>query len=120
MITSYISFSSVTVMSTTEDGIAGISGIYDDSSSNLSQPQRSNALANKLTNVLSTSFADAEIREALSTLNKRKVQNTPETRRRLRLDAQKEVIDCNGDIIEDFGLVAEVRFANSRPTLHVY
>lgn len=33
--------------------------------------------------------------------------NNPETRRRLRLDLQKELIDSNGDIISQFGKVAE-------------
>jgi hypothetical protein len=45
----------------------------------------------------------------LETLDNRGVQNTAETRRQLRLEVQKEVIDCNGKIVEDFGKVAEVR-----------
>ena len=72
-------------------------------------PPRSTALSNKLTSILSTSFADSEIRETLKTLDLRYIQNTAETRRNLRLDIQKEVIECNGDIIKDFGQVAEVR-----------
>ena len=70
---------------------------------------RSNALSHKITNVLSTSYADLEIRDALRTLDKRGIHNTPETRRRLRLDLQKDVIESNGDIVKDFGEVAEVR-----------
>ena len=70
--------------------------------------QRSNALSNKLNNVLSASYADSEIRDALRTLDERRIRNTAETRRRLRLDVQKEVIDQNGDIIKNFGHVAEV------------
>ena len=69
---------------------------------------KSNALSNKLSSVLSTSFADGEIREALRVLDERHTQNTEETRRCLRQDAQKKVIECNGDIIKDFGQVAEV------------
>jgi hypothetical protein len=49
-----------------------------------------------------------EIRDALETLDARGVQNTAETRRQLRLDVQKDVIECNGEIIKDFGQVAEV------------
>jgi hypothetical protein len=58
--------------------------------------------------VLSASYADLEIRDALETLDSRGVENTSETRRQLRLDVQKEVVQCNGEIIKDFGQVAEV------------
>ena len=71
--------------------------------------QKSTALSNKITSVLSASFVDTEIRTALQSLNGRKFQNTPESRRRLHVDVRKEVIDRNGDIIRDFGEVAEVR-----------
>jgi hypothetical protein len=67
-----------------------------------------NALSSRITSVLSASYADLEIRDALETLDARRVQNTAETRRQLRLDVQKEVIECNGEIIKDFGQVAEV------------
>ena len=80
----------------------------DDNVSQTDYSHKSNALSNKLTSVLSTSFADGEIREVLRTLDERHIQNTAGTRRRLRQDAQREVIECNGDIIKDFGQVAEV------------
>lgn len=70
--------------------------------------QRSNALSNRLTSVLSASYADSDIRDALETLSLRGVHNTAETRRQLRLDVQKEVVDCNAEIVRDFGNVAEV------------
>ena len=95
-------------MSNLESEGAGLSTELEDGTSSLSHPQRSTALSNKISNVLSTSFVDAEIREALRTLDERKVQNTPEGRRRLRIDVQKEVIDCDGDIVKDFGQVAKV------------
>lgn len=76
----------------------------------LSPPtQRSSALSNRLTSVLSASYADSDIRDALETLSVRGIHNSPETRRQLRLDVQKEVVDCNGEIVRDFGKVAEVR-----------
>jgi conserved oligomeric Golgi complex subunit 6 len=81
---------------------------FDDESANLSQPQRSTALSNKISSILSTSYIDAETKEAFAILDERKIQNTPEARRRLRIDAQKEVIDCNGSIIRDFGRVSDV------------
>ena len=80
----------------------------ENAANNTSLSGRSNALANKLSSVLASSYADSEIRDALHTLDESKVQNTSETRRRLRIDAQKEVIDRNGDVIQDFGQVAEV------------
>lgn len=80
----------------------------------LSPPtQLSNALSNRLTSVLSASYADSDIRDALETLSLRGVHNTAETRRQLRLDVQKEVVECNAEIVRDFGKVAEVsRFAS--------
>ncbi|OTA99498.1 hypothetical protein M426DRAFT_325092 [Hypoxylon sp. CI-4A] len=67
----------------------------------------SNPLSSKVTSVLSTSYADAEFRESLALLDERGINNTAETRRQLRLDVQKEVIDSNGKIITEFGRVAE-------------
>ena len=97
-------------MTSTEHDGGMLSPALDDvPSTSTGLPQRSTALSNKLTSILSTSFADGEIREALKTLDIRNIRNTADTRRNLRLDIQKEVIDCNGDIIKDFGQVAEVR-----------
>ncbi|KAF4637928.1 hypothetical protein G7Y89_g143 [Cudoniella acicularis] len=71
------------------------------------QALRSNPLAAKVTSVLSASYADSDVRDALGLLDKRGVENNAETRRQLRLDVQKEVIESNGDIIREFGRVAE-------------
>jgi hypothetical protein len=73
------------------------------------------ALSSRITSVLSASYADLEIRDALETLDARQVQNTAETRRQLRLDVQKEVIQCNGEIVKDFGEVAEVCSCSALP-----
>jgi hypothetical protein len=78
------------------------------STSGLSLGSKSNALFNKISFVLSASYADSEIRNSLGLLDARGTTNTTETRRNLRLDAQKEVIDCNVAILEEFGQVAEV------------
>ncbi|KAL6721184.1 Golgi transport complex subunit 6 [Lecanora helva] len=80
---------------------------FDEKLTTISAPQRSNALANKLSSVLSASYADPEIRDVLRTFDERDIKNTAETRRSIRLDAQREVIERNGDIIKDFGHVAE-------------
>jgi conserved oligomeric Golgi complex subunit 6 len=91
-----------------------VSGASDNvellSSPTGAQALRSNPLSAKVTSVLSASYADSDIRDALDLLDKRHVQNTAETRRQLRLDIQKEVIESNGDIIREFGHVAEVRW----------
>ena len=81
---------------------------YDERSTLSLLPQKSNALANRLTSVLSASYADPEIRDALRTLDGKNTQNNIETRRALRLDVQKEVINCDGEIVKEFGNVAEV------------
>jgi conserved oligomeric Golgi complex subunit 6 len=67
-----------------------------------------NPFASKVTAVLSTSVADSDFRDALSLLDERGLVNAPDNRRQLRLDVQKELIDSNGDIIKEFGKVAEV------------
>lgn len=95
-------------MAALNTSVADRSDSIDDRLSASAPSQRSNALANKLSQVLSASYADSEVRDALQTLDDRKLKNTAETRRRLRWDVQKEVIDRNGDIIQDFGRVAEV------------
>ena len=74
----------------------------------LQQGRSGAALSNRITSVLAGSYADLEIRDALETLDERGVVNNAETRRQLRLDAQKELIHCNGEVIQDFGKVAEV------------
>lgn len=68
-----------------------------------------NPFSAKVITVLATSYADAEFRESLALLDESGVKNTPQVRRKLRLDVQKEVIDSNGEIIDEFGKVAEVR-----------
>jgi hypothetical protein len=91
------------------------SGLGDgfDATASPTSPMRSNPLSSKVTSVLSASYADSDIRDALALLDKRGLDNNAETRRQLRSDVQKEVIDSNGDIIKEFGLVAEVRFHDS-------
>ena len=84
---------------------------FDDKLTVSSTPQKSNALSNRVSSVLSASYADAEIRDALRTLDEKSIRNSAETRRRLRLDVQKEVIERNGNVIKDFGCVAEVCFS---------
>ena len=68
----------------------------------------SNPLSSKVAAVLASSYADADFRDALTLLDGRAVQNSAETRRQLRLDLQKEVIDSNGEIVDEFGRVADV------------
>ena len=69
---------------------------------------RNTALTAKVNSVLSASYADFEIKDALQLLDERGVKNTAETRRRLRLDIQKDVIESNGLVVQEFGHVAEV------------
>ena len=68
----------------------------------------SNSLATKVTAVLSTSFADGEFREALCLLDQQGFTNDAKARRQVRLDLHRDVMDCNGAIIDKFGRVAEV------------
>lgn len=88
----------------------------------------SKPFSSKITAVLATSYADSEFRDALSLLDKRGIANYAAVRRQLRLHLQKEVIDSNGDIISEFGKVADVSlimlYVNAGPghpylTLHL-
>ena len=72
-----------------------------------------NPIASKISGVLSASYVDSDFCDALALLDQRGVANTPELRRCLRLDVQKELIDSNGDIVDEFGKVAEVRPCHS-------
>lgn len=77
-----------------------------------------NPLSSKVATVLSTSYADSEFRDALQLLDDRGVKNTAELRRQLRLDLQKEVIDSNGEIVFQFGRVADVSFVDTSNPCH--
>lgn len=66
-----------------------------------------NAFSSKVTAVLATSYADAEFRDALALLDDRGITNSAATRRQLRLNLQKEVIESNGDVISEFGRVSD-------------
>lgn len=80
-----------------------------DSSTTHSPRSIGNPLSSKINSVLSTSFADGEFQEVLSTVDNSGLTNTPVTRRQLRLQLQQEVIASNGEVVEEFGRVAEVR-----------
>lgn len=96
-------------MAGTQSYVNDLSESLDDKLTVSSTPQRSNALSNKLSGVLSASYADSEIRDALRSLDEKEIKNTAGTRRRLRLDVQKDVIERNGTVVQEFGHVAEVR-----------
>ena len=95
--------------SLTGDLVHELNDSYDDRLTATPFQQRSHVLSGKISDILSASYADSGIRHALQSLDASGTRNTPELRRRLRLDVQKEVIDCNAEIIDQFGTVAEVR-----------
>lgn len=76
--------------------------------SDSSSTARSSALQARISDVLSSSYSDIDIRDSLKTLDLHDINNTPESRRNLRLQVQQELIQCDGEIIQDFGQVAEV------------
>ena len=100
-------------MAATQIYFNDLSENLDDRLAVSSTPQKPNALSNKLSSVLSASYADSEIRDALRSLDEKGIRNNAETRRKLRLDAQKEVIERDGAIVQEFGHVAEVRPINA-------
>lgn len=101
------------VIESPHDGTATPSTPFGSASSSA----KASAISSKITTLLSSSFADADIRDALAILDARGVKNNAETRRNLRQDAQKEIIDCNAEIVADFGTVAEVWHLTSSSAL---
>ncbi|TEA10043.1 Conserved oligomeric Golgi complex subunit 6 [Colletotrichum sidae] len=81
--------------------------IRDVSNSSTPSSKTLNPLSSKVTTILSTSYADSDFRDALQLLDGRGLLNTPETRRQLRLDLQREVIESNGHVVSQFGRVAD-------------
>lgn len=71
-------------------------------------PAPSSASQQRLATVLSASYIDADLRNALAVLDEQFVDNTAESRRQLRVNIQGDVIRSNAQIIRDFTLVAEV------------
>ena len=93
----------------TSGDVLSLDLVGGESPSQSADARRNTALTQRITQVLSSSYADSDIREGLAILDQRKIKNTPQVRRRLRLDAEKDLIDCNGSIVKDFGQVAQVR-----------
>lgn len=91
-------------------------GMKSPTLGNAGQSTKSNPLLAKVTTVLSSSFADSNVRDALRTLDERAIRNSADLRRDLRIDVQKEVMICNSDIINDFGQVAQVSGMQQKTT----
>ncbi|KAK9457675.1 oligomeric Golgi complex subunit 6 [Dipodascopsis uninucleata] len=67
---------------------------------------RSNLLSLKLAEILSTSYADSSIRDALILLGDRIQDNSSEMRRQFRANVEAEVIEANGQVLEQFSKIA--------------
>ncbi|RVX75186.1 hypothetical protein B0A52_00538 [Exophiala mesophila] len=102
MATTYLSHRDIFSPSTID-----VSSSLGSSADATTAARKPNALGTKVTSVLSSSYADHEIRDALRLLDDRGLQNDQDTRRNLKTNAQKDVIDCNAKIVDDFGAVAE-------------
>ena len=65
-------------------------------------------LSQKLTSILSSSYTDADIRDALQALDRRLTHNSPDSRRQLQIIIQDDVIQTNAAIVSEFSKIAEV------------
>ncbi|KAK9370831.1 oligomeric Golgi complex subunit 6 [Lipomyces kononenkoae] len=72
----------------------------------VSGASRSNVLSLKLAEILSSSYSDSSIRDALVLLGERIQENTPEMRRQFRANVEAEVIEANGQVLEQFSTIA--------------
>lgn len=74
----------------------------------LTQRTAMDPFSQKLTSILSAPYSDADIRDALLVLDPRLAQNTPDSRRQLRVNVQADVIQTNAVIVREFSKIAEV------------
>jgi conserved oligomeric Golgi complex subunit 6 len=78
-----------------------------------SSVKRANALSARISTVLSTSYADTEIRQALRLFELRHSQGGSDASygsSDLKALAEKEVVDSNAQVVDDFGHVAAVSY----------
>lgn len=68
----------------------------------------SNPLLSRVTEVLSTSYADAEFRQTLQLVDERQVHSDSKARRGLKLALHRELLEQNASILREFGKVVEV------------
>lgn len=64
--------------------------------------------SNRLTSILSSSFVDADTRTALRLFDARYSNHGHDPSFDLKYEAQKEAIQANGEIVDDFARVAQV------------
>lgn len=83
---------------------AGLDGILS---------KRGTALSNKLTSVLSSTYADSETRDALRLFDARYGDKWTRDDFDVRYEAQKEAIEANARIVDDFSKVAKVGYLHT-------
>lgn len=88
------------------NGSIALSG--DADGGDAAQNRRGNTLSNRLTSVLSFSYADTDIRNALRLYDARYGNKQIGEDLDLKYEAQKEVIEANARIVDDFSKVAQV------------
>ena len=91
----------------TTNGFRVASVSQDADLTDTASSRRGQALSNKLNSVLSSSYADSEIREALRLYDLRYAANK-DIELDLRYEAQREVIEANARIVNDFSKVVKV------------
>lgn len=97
---------SAAMESTIVNGLDSPDADHDSQTSSVGQ--KSNILAAKVTSILSASYANSEIGDVLQIIDTPNTRFAPSDRRHLRIEVNKDIIDCNATIIDDFGHVAEV------------
>ncbi|KAK9460039.1 oligomeric Golgi complex subunit 6, partial [Lipomyces oligophaga] len=92
----------------TDEALLGAAEIVAKTPTSLavSGGSRSNLLSLKLSEILSTSYADSSIKDALQLLGDRIEENTPELRRQFKANVEAEVIEANGQVLEQFSKIA--------------
>ncbi|KAK9468110.1 oligomeric Golgi complex subunit 6 [Lipomyces arxii] len=97
----------MSIFSSTDDAyLAAADANKSPASPSVPSVSRSNVLSLKLSEILSTSYLDSGIRDALQLLGERIQENTPEIRRQFRANVEAEVIEANGQVLEQFSKIA--------------
>ena len=69
---------------------------------------KGHALSAKLSHVLSSSYADSDVRDSLQLIDAHLINNTMEARRRVRADVQHSLLEADAHIMQRFGNIAHV------------
>lgn len=79
----------------------------------------SNPLSAKVSSLLSASYSDAGFKETLELIDERHIPIDAKGRRTFQLNLHKEIIDQNGQVLDEFRKVTEVRIPLANSIIYI-